>query len=204
MDINNIDIDKLLGILDCNAETNSTAAEVIRYLRIENETLKQSKHHRMLGTAVYYKKPGAPNIRQAIQRDRDEWGGGGFGDGRGTRDHSGIDYLMPAGSGLRSTVTGIVTKCGIVYSDDLSFRYVEVTDAQGNHIRHHYVFPDVQVGQAVKREQLLGTTQDLQHRYPADKKHKEPMPNHLHLEVLAKGYEPGNKTFIDPNSYHFA
>lgn len=103
---------------------------------------------------------------------------------RGSRTHTGQDLLTPAGAGVGAPVAGEVTKIGYPYADDLSFRYVQITN-NGYDVRLFYVEPSVQVGQVVSQGEPIGTVQDLSKRYAG-------IPNHVHLEVKKDG------CFIDP------
>ncbi len=124
------------------------------------------------------------------ERQQDAWGSGAFGASRGTRIHKGIDYCCYPGTMIQSPVDGKVTKLGYPYSDDMDFRYVEVT---ANQLRHRifYVEPSVSVGDEVKAGDIVGVSQDIAGRYrdPA----KSPMTGHVHFEIL-----DANDKAIDP------
>lgn len=120
------------------------------------------------------------------KRGTDDWGSGAFGASRGSRVHKGIDYECPAGAEVLSPVSGKVTKLGYPYADDLSYRYVQISNTYDH--RLFYVEPSVEVGQWVNENTPIGICQNLQARY--DKK----MKNHVHYEVL-KGDTP-----IDPEA----
>ncbi len=62
----------------------------------------------------------------AKERVMDTWGSGHFGASRGERTHIGIDYACSPGSQILAPCIGEVTKLGYPYSNDLSFRYVEI------------------------------------------------------------------------------
>ncbi len=115
------------------------------------------------------------------KRHKDKWGSGEYGASRGDRKHNGVDYLAATGSIVCSLTAGIVTKLGYPYSDDLSYRYVEVKDGLGNRWRYFYVQPSVKEGHHLSRECPIGEVQDLTKRYTG-------IGNHIHLEVInAKG-----------------
>lgn len=117
-------------------------------------------------------------------RGVDDWGDGEYQAPRGDRKHKGIDYECPVGAVIHSNVTGRVTKVGYPYSDDLSFRYVEVTDTDQQRHRYFYVYPLVNKGDAVDEGDSLGLSQDISGRYSDPD--KKPMKNHVHYEVLTE------------------
>ena len=118
-------------------------------------------------------------LLQAPERGNDAWGAGHFGAPRGTRLHVGVDYAALPGSRLLSPVHGTVTKLGYPYGDDLSFRYVEVTDTWGLRHRFFYVKPLVRIGERIEEGDVLGEVQDIVSRYP------DPpgMKPHFHYEI---------------------
>lgn len=146
--------------------------------------------------------PPLPEKSSAKLRGSDEWGSGHFMAPRGNRKHNGIDFLVPPLSTVYSTVTGIVTKLGICYRGG-QFRYVQVDDIDGYHVRHFYVDPSVEVGDIVNIGDPIGRAQNLTKRYPADQNHKEAMPNHIHLEIVRPGTLYSGKEFINPDLYIF-
>ena len=119
-------------------------------------------------------------------RDSDSYGFGHFGASRGTRKHNGVDHACIPNSQILSPVKGKVTKLGYPYSDDLSFRYVQITTKEGYHVRVFYIEPSVSEGDQVNEDDIIGTSQELGKRYPA-------ITEHIHLEV--KG---ANGKFINP------
>lgn len=118
-------------------------------------------------------------------RVSDKHGAGHFGAPRGKRVHAGIDYGCPPKTRIFSPVTGRVTKVGYPYGDDLSFKYVEITDDNSFRHRVFYIEPDVHVGHLVARETIIGQAQDLTGRYPG-------ITNHVHYEIRAKDGTPLN------------
>lgn len=117
-------------------------------------------------------------------RDCDDWGCGHYGAPRGDRVHRGVDIVAAPGDPVFCLNRGIVTKVGYPYSDDLSYRYVEVTDA-GVRWRYFYCEPIVNVGDEVDAYTQIGTAQALGDRYPG-------ITPHMHLEVI------GPDGHIDP------
>ena len=123
----------------------------------------------------------------------DRAGDGAYGAPRGSRLHKGIDYACEVGSPVLSPVNGVITKLGYCYGDDLSWRYVQVTDGDMHHYRLFYVEPTVKVGSTVTSNMTVGIAQDIGMRYQ-----KQGMGPHLHLEVMTDKGE-----YIDPGSIPF-
>ena len=114
-------------------------------------------------------------------RDWDDLGCGHYQASRGSRLHNGIDFCAEPDEKLVTPVSGVVTKLGYCYGDDLSYRYVEVTGTSDRRHRFFYISPGVQVGEIVTAgETALGCVQDIAARY----KHRGFMNNHFHYEVL--------------------
>lgn len=114
------------------------------------------------------------------KRGSDKWGSGEFGASRGGRTHNGIDYRCPPGAQILCPVDGVVTKLGYPYGNDLSFRYVEVTDFEKRKHRIFYVTPVVLEGWHVAKDDVIGTAQDLEGRYSG-------ITPHVHYEILHDG-----------------
>lgn len=125
-------------------------------------------------------------------RLRDSWGAGYYGASRGSRTHNGVDFVYKAGETVTSLAAGQVTKVGYPYGDDLSYRYVEITDRNGFRCRHFYVSPDVDVGLGVSVGTGIGRIQDTGKRYPD-------ITCHLHFEVFK--IEGGKRKYYDPLAY---
>ncbi len=113
-----------------------------------------------------------------IERGCDSFGCGHFGASRGDRKHNGTDLCVA----VLSPIKGRVTRLGYPYKDDLSFRYVEITDEAGFKVRLFYVLPKVTEGDFVGVGDVIGKLQSLQKRY-------EGIQDHVHLEVLAPSGE---------------
>lgn len=122
-------------------------------------------------------------------RKPDAYGQGHFGAPRGSRIHNGKDYHCAPGSQVCAASSGKVTKTGYPYADDLSFRYVEVTDKAGYKCRYFYVEPSLEVGDNVSNGAILGAVQDLDKRYPD-------ITPHFHFEVKSEGGK-----YLDPDVY---
>jgi murein DD-endopeptidase MepM/ murein hydrolase activator NlpD len=122
------------------------------------------------------------------KRKPDAYGSGEYGAPRGDRTHNGIDYTLS----VLSPVAGTVTKLGYPYSDDLSYRYVEVTDSIGYKHRVFYIRPVVKVGDVVSRETEIGQPQDVAARYTA----KGWMSQHVHYEIKTPDGD-----FVNPEDF---
>ena len=122
-------------------------------------------------------------------RPDDAHGQGHYGASRGDRTHKGIDYVAEPGDLVLAPCNGTVTKNGFPYSDDLSYRYVEVTDDKGNRVRCFYVDPMLAPGEPVFTGDPIGRVQNVGERYPG-------ITPHIHFEILDEDDEP-----IDPSTY---
>ena len=125
------------------------------------------------------------HLHEMSERKGDGHGCGHFGASRGTRIHHGIDLACNPRTLVHSPVAGTVTKLGIAYTDDHSFQYVEISD-QGYQFRVFYVEPQVEKGQKVTKNTIIGEAQDLRPRYSK-------ITPHVHLEIKNADGE-----FIDP------
>ena len=129
-------------------------------------------------------------MRLLIQQENrkcDSFGCGFFGASRGKRKHTGLDLIIEPEENVFSPIDGKITKVGYCYNDDLSFRYVEITNSKFV-IRVLYVDPLVDVGDWVKSGDYLGYGQSLQKRY-------EGITDHIHVEIKIGG------VFVDPELY---
>lgn len=119
-------------------------------------------------------------------RGCDKWGCGHFGASRGNRKHNGVDIIWTAGKPFHALTQGVVTKLGYAYADDLSFRYVELTDRVGARWRYFYVKPSVELGEEINAYEDIGVVQTLQNRYPE-------IVDHVHFEIIR-----ADGTYVDP------
>jgi murein DD-endopeptidase MepM/ murein hydrolase activator NlpD len=118
-------------------------------------------------------------------RKCDDHGCGHWHAGRGSRLHNGVDLECVPGTTVDSPISGVITKLGIVYADDLHWRYVQISAGKYN-FRLFYVDPTVSKGDVVVSGQPVGTHQALGGRYPG-------ITEHVHFEIKdAKG------EYIDP------
>lgn len=109
----------------------------------------------------------------------DSAGDGHYGAPRGSRTHRGIDFVCTPGSPVLSPVKGTVTKHGCPYGDDLSWQYIQVTDAGGLHHRIFYAKPLIDVGLPVDKDTQIALAQDITQRYPG-----QGMLPHVHYELM--------------------
>lgn len=126
-------------------------------------------------------------------RGLDAHGEGYYGAPRGSRTHKGIDLVCDGGTLIQSCCDGVVSRCdGVVYSDPekSDWRYVQVTDLDGNHCRYMYVKQwDIDLGQKVKRGDVIGVAQGIETLY-------EGIVGHLHFEVRRN-----KSVYLNPTEY---
>jgi len=115
----------------------------------------------------------------------DSRGHGYFGAPRGARTHNGVDFVCDPSEDVAAFVSGEVTKLGYPYKNDLSFRYVQITDSEGYDWRYFYCEPIHQVGEKVLKDDIIGFAQDVAAKY--DYQDLDPMTNHYHLEIMKNG-----------------
>ncbi|RLA60150.1 MAG: M23 family peptidase [Epsilonproteobacteria bacterium] len=131
---------------------------------------------------------------QLLKIRNDKAGSGEFGSSRdgGSRTHSGVDFISKPESQVLTPVSGKITKLGYPYADDLSYRYVQITDEEGNKHRMFYVQPgkELAIGQQVFQYDPIGIAQDVSRRYP-----DRGMTPHVHYEIKDKLGK-----FIDPTT----
>jgi len=137
-------------------------------------------------------------IKLGPQIRSDRQGHGAFGAPRGSRTHNGIDYVANAGDYVCSPVTGIITKYGYPYPDDLSYRYVEIT-SEPDQLRHRLFYTSMlyvlQIQSKVKKGEIVALVQDIAARYPADDP-KDAMINHVHYEIRRP-----DGTYMNPEDF---
>ena len=130
-------------------------------------------------------------LLKALPRGCDDYGCGHFGASRGRRKHNGIDCKADYGQIVCSHVAGKVTKIGYPYANDLSYKYVEITDSLDLRHRFFYVFPSVKPGDRIKVSDTIGTVQNIAARYKRGK-----MTNHVHYEIKKQ-----NNDYMNPKDY---
>ena len=86
-------------------------------------------------------------------------------------------------------MSGRVTKVGYPYGNDLSYRYVEISNDDTDYrIRQFYVKPGVIIGDWVSQGDTIGVAQCLGRRYAG-------ITEHVHLEM----YKDGD--LVDPTKF---
>ncbi len=119
----------------------------------------------------------------------DKFGSGAYRATRGERWHRGLDLSAYPGTLIYPIRPGNVTKLGYPYKDDLSFRYVQITDlVDGLRFRYFYLEPLVAEGDLVGLDIPIGKVQDLAKKYPG-------ITNHVHFEVK------DDRRYFDPNDF---
>jgi len=108
-------------------------------------------------------------------RGDDEHGSGFWHAPRGNRLHNGVDFSCYPGTQILAPVSGVMTKEGYPYADDLDYRYVEITTPGGDCHRVFYISP-VSNDDVVAGQTIIGYAQDLTTRYPG-------ITNHVHYEI---------------------
>ena len=69
-------------------------------------------------------------------RGTDVHGSGEWHATRGNRFHNGVDFSCYPGTRILAPVSGLITKLGYPYGDDLGYRYVQIeADDKDNHWR---------------------------------------------------------------------
>lgn len=122
-------------------------------------------------------------------RAPDAHGSGAYNAPRGSRKHKGVDFAAWPDSACLALVKGTVTKLGYPYADDLSYRYVEITDNGGFRGRYFYLDPAVELGDIVDCRTVIGHVQPLQDRYPE-------ITPHVHFEIM----DPDGN-YLNPSNY---
>jgi len=114
-------------------------------------------------------------------RKADAYGQGEFGARRdgGARKHEGVDFMADAGQPVVAPISGYVSKIGFAYADDSNLRFIEISNPALRYTaRVFYVDPEVEVGQAVRVGQAIGSHHSLERKYPGG------MTDHVHLEIM--------------------
>lgn len=131
---------------------------------------------------------------QLARRVQDTFGFGHYGAPRGHRTHSGIDFSVEPNEIILSPVSGVITKVGYPYKDDLSYRYVEIrSPEQDVEVLHRLFYVNCtlighEAGNAVVKDEPIGVVQNLDRRYKG-------ITNHVHYEIKVNG------KYIDPDTY---
>lgn len=120
-------------------------------------------------------------LKKVILRGNDPTGHGYYGAKRGNRKHKGLDLKSEKKEDVFSLIDGVVTKIGFPYANNLTFRYVEITN-DIYRIRVMYIFPkNISVGDRIFKGDLIGQAQDISSYWNSK------MINHIHIEVYKNG-----------------
>lgn len=129
-------------------------------------------------------------VRRILRpRGIDAWGDGSFkaSRGGGKREHKGIDYESEPNDAVYSPVAGTVSKLGYPYQpspdDQITYRYVEISDSDGTRHRVFYVDPSVGMGVEVDTDTVIGLAQDIAAKYSTPDR---VMKCHVHYECIDK------------------
>jgi len=113
-------------------------------------------------------------------RGRDKFGNGWYGASRGVRKHEGLDFCCVPDEEIFSPISG-KAKVGYVYVGSKNIKLIEIIGYIKEHkykVKIMYVQPDIQTGDYVEKNQLIGKAQNI------SKYHNEPsMKNHVHVSV---------------------
>ena len=135
-------------------------------------------------------------------RKMDGYGAGHYGASRGDRIHHGQDYVAYPGTFIHSEVSGIVTKIGWPYANDI-YRYVQIettVDGQVYDVRYFYLNPLCKVGDHILADDIIGTVQDLTLRYKDTIRNDgtiKKMQCHVHREVKHNGQYFNPEKFLE-------
>jgi murein DD-endopeptidase MepM/ murein hydrolase activator NlpD len=128
-------------------------------------------------------------------RGIDSAGNGAFGARRGSRVHRGTDIQVIPGSLLLSLTPGLLSRQGYAYSNDLTYRILDLLIGDYITVRYFYATLDDQgakIGDMVKAGDVIGRCQDITQRFP-----NSGMLPHIHLEV----YNVLIKEHLDPEHF---
>lgn len=131
------------------------------------------------------------NYKQGL-RGCDAWGCGHFNAPRGEKKHRGLDFKIAVGDSVYAPFPCKVIRHGHPYSDDLTFRLIEIQGLDGYSdytAKIMYVKDLPKVGSQFSAKSKLCVADDLSRRYESG------MTNHVHFELYAKG------VLINPEIY---
>ncbi|MEM1215581.1 MAG: peptidoglycan DD-metalloendopeptidase family protein [Bacteroidota bacterium] len=132
---------------------------------------------------------GATHLRypnsDGANRNCDPAGCGHYGAPRGSRKHSGHDFLVSPGQTIVSPIQGYVRRFAYPYGDDLRWKGLLIIGEgphQGLAVKMFYFQPSVSSGTQVVPGQVIGKAQDIAAKYPGSR-----MQPHVHLEIEKDG-----------------
>lgn len=111
----------------------------------------------------------------------DTSGNGNYGEVRKGHKHQGIDLLVTPGTDIKAPLDGKVIKIGLAYADDKRFNSFHIELKNGVILKLLYVKPLFKVGDTVKENDVIATSQNIAGKYGGS------MKNHVHVELLENG-----------------
>lgn len=114
-----------------------------------------------------------------VQRVRmDRKGNGHFGSGRAGHVHQGVDLQVTEGEAVAAPIDGRIVRYSAAYRDDPTYRNI-VIHGEGVEVKIMYatLAPGVELGDIVKRGDVVGVAQAISRKYGP------PMKDHLHVEA---------------------
>jgi murein DD-endopeptidase MepM/ murein hydrolase activator NlpD len=120
-------------------------------------------------------------IRQIITQPVrvDAAGDGNYGAPRGSRAHTGVDYVCVPGAPVLSPVSGVMEAPSIAYAYDHSYKICNIRGDDGFRYRLFYVEKILSAGARVSVDTAVATAMDVTMRYPNSKA----MKPHIHVEI---------------------
>lgn len=133
-------------------------------------------------------------LKTQTRRNWDRGGGGFYGAPRSGSGHKGVDILCGKGDCVLMPFDGFVKRKGYPYRGDKKYQLVEVIGERyeddgllhNYRIKIMYVSPFSGRGRHAKGEHIA-ETQTISKRYPHLTKGKNPMQDHVHIEVYKNG-----------------
>ncbi|MGX1930203.1 hypothetical protein [Flagellimonas sp. 2504JD4-2] len=123
------------------------------------------------------------NFKQGL-RLCDAWGCGHFGANRSHGKHKGMDFKIVPDGAVYAPFPCKVIRHGFPYSDDLSYRLIEVRGLDGYEdytAKLMYVKDLPVVGSTFDEKEKMCVADDLSRKFD------ERMVNHVHFELYANG-----------------
>ncbi|MGQ2982128.1 peptidoglycan DD-metalloendopeptidase family protein [Flavobacterium sp.] len=113
------------------------------------------------------------------QRLCDTHGCGSFGASRGSRKHSGIDYIAAPGENIYSPISGKVTRFPYPYAGNTIYKGIQIENDKYI-VKIFYMVASLPAGAYVATGQKIGVAQNIAAKY------SQGMTNHVHFEIWDK------------------
>lgn len=113
-------------------------------------------------------------------------------------EHKGLDFKSDPPGPVYCPMPSELIRVGWAYPGDLRYRLVVLAASEdpGVIMKLLYLDPkDTLPGETYETGDVIGISQDLRFRYPADANHAQAITPHVHLEVREKGI------LIDPTNF---